>query len=699
MTQGTALALAPLISWPVLAPILALALALVVYALIRRARGAWWRLLGFAALALALINPSLVSERREPVRDVAAVVVDQSPSQALGARAARTERALEDLQTRLGAMPDLDVRVVRAGAAADGPGAGAVTETRLFDALDRAMADVPRRQRAGAILITDGQVHDVPTDPAAAKAYGPVHTLLSGEHDEADRRLEIVEAPSFGLVGKPVTLKYRVDDLPGPQAASAQVTISQDGGPPQRLSVPVGQDMTLEVTLAHAGPNVVELAAEPAPRELTLANNRAGVVINAVRDRLRVLLVSGEPYTGERTWRNILKADPAVDLVHFTILRPPEKQDGTPVRELSLIAFPIRELFEVKLSEFDLVIFDRYRQRGVLPQAYLDNIARYVTRGGALLEAGGAGLGAPLGLRGTPLGGVLPGEPSGGVIDQPFKPTVTGLGRRHPVTAGLPGDDPAGGPPAWGRWFHQSDLAAVRGTVVMTGADGRPLLILDRVGEGRVAQLASDQIWLWSRGFEGGGPQAELLRRLAHWLMKEPELEENDLRAMVEGNRITIERRSLQPDARSVQLVSPSDVVRTVVLKDDPAGLARAVVVAPEPGLYRLSDGERQTVALVGAANMPELADMRTTPDRLAGVARATGGGILWLADLEHQPGGLVLRRPRPDRDQSGPGWIGLRANGAYLVSGVTDTPLVPLVPLLVLVLGALLAAWRREGT
>ncbi len=693
----TTLALAPLLPWPVLVPVLALALVLVVYALVRRARGAWWRLAGFSALALVLLNPSMVSETREPVRDVAAVVVDQSPSQALGARTARTERALADLQARLGALPDLDVRVVRAG----GPGsqgAGAVTETRLFDALDRAMADVPAGRRAGVVLITDGQVHDVPSDPKVAQAYGPVHTLLSGEHDEADRRMTVVEAPSFGLVGKPVTLTYRVDDLPKPQSASALVTIRQDGGPPSRVSVPVGRDVNLEVMLAHAGQNVVELTVEPAAQELTLANNRAGVVINAVRDRLRVLLVSGEPYTGERTWRNTLKADPAVDLVHFTILRPPEKQDATPIRELSLIAFPIRELFEVKLSEFDLVIFDRYRQRGVLPLAYLDNIARYVRRGGALLEAGGCGLGTSLGMPGTALGDVLPGEPSGAVIDRPFRPTVTALGRRHPVTAGLPGDN-AAGPPAWGRWRHQTELAAVRGTVVMTGAEGRPLLILDRVGEGRVAQLASDQIWLWSRGFEGGGPQAELLRRLAHWLMKEPELEENDLRATVEGNRITIERRSLQGDTRSVQWVSPSDEVRTVVLKEDEAGLARAVVAAPDPGLYRISDGERHTVALVGSVNMPELADMRTTPDRLAGVARATGGGILWLVDLEHQPGGLVVRRPRPDRDQAGPGWIGLRANGAYLVTGVTDTPLVPLAPLLALVLGALLAAWRREGT
>jgi len=695
MSEGTGIVFSPLLPWAVLAPLLVLAALELGFALVRRARGAWWRLLVAIALVLALLNPSLVAERRESLRDVAVVVADQSPSQALGARAARTDKALADLETRLAALPDLEVRVVRAGG---GEGRGTVTETRLFEALDRAMADVPRRQRAGAILITDGQVHDVPADPAAARDYGPVHALLTGEHDEADRRIEIVEAPSFGLVGKPVSLTFRVTDLPRPQGETALVGIRQDGGPVRPQLVPVGHDVTIEVPLGHGGQNVIELTVEAAPRELSLANNRAGVVVNAVRDRLRVLLVSGEPYAGERTWRNMLKADPAVDLVHFTILRPPEKQDGTPIRELSLIAFPIRELFEVKLGEFDLVIFDRYRQRGVLPFTYLDNIARYVQKGGALLEVGGATLGDPLNLHGTLLGAVLPGEPTGGLIDRPFTPTVTELGRRHPVTAGLSGDDGKGGRPSWGRWLHQTVVAPVRGTVVMTGAEGRPLLLLDRVGEGRVAQLASDQIWLWSRGFEGGGPQAELLRRLAHWLMKEPELEENDLRARVEGDRIVIERRSLDAGARPVEVVTPSDEVRTLTLQDGGGGLERAVMTAPEPGIYRISDGERHTVALVGAANMPELADLRTTAERLDGVAAATGGGILWLADLERRSGAPALRRPPANRAQSGAGWLGLRANGAYTVTGVTDRPLLPALPLLAVVLGALVMAWRREG-
>ncbi|MBP2298470.1 glutamine amidotransferase [Azospirillum picis] len=697
LLSGLSVALAPLLPWPVLAALVGFALLVVLIAALRRARGTLLRLLAVAVLALALVNPSLVQEKRDPIKDVAVVVVDDSPSQSIGDRRARTDRALAELTERLKAFNDLEVRVARTADAEAGAG-GTINETRLFDALNRAMADVPRRRMAGAVFITDGQVHDVPQVPGKLADLGPIHTLLTGDRNEGDRRISIVQAPNYGIVGKPVELTIRVDDMPARQSADAAVTLRQDGGAPRTVRIPVGQDVRIDLQIGHGGQNVLEMEVEKAQQELTLANNRAAVVVNGVRDRLRVLLVSGEPHAGERTWRNLLKADPAVDLVHFTILRPPEKQDGTPIRELSLIAFPIRELFEVKLDEFDLIIFDRYRRRGVLPQMYLENIAEYVRKGGALLETSGQGYATPLSLYRTPLGAILPAAPTGQTVDRPFLPTVTEVGRRHPVTAGLPGDR-LDAPPTWGRWFHQVDVAPNGGTVVMQGAENRPLLVLDRVGKGRVAQLASDQIWLWSRGFEGGGPQAELLRRLAHWLMKEPELEENDLRAHVDGNRITVERRSLTPDPRSVTITNPSDETSTLQLADDRAGRAIATVTAAAPGIYRISDGERTTLAVVGAVNTPELADVRSTGDRMQPVAEATGGGIQWITDTDAGPNpGVQVRRTQAGHSQNGNGWIGLRANGDYTVTGVTDVPLLPVGAVLALVLGGMLMAWRREG-
>ena len=691
------IAAAPLLPWTAIAALGGACMLVLAFGVLRRARGLLWRAIAMAILLTALVNPSIIEEQRSPQRDTAIIVVDESPSQRIGQRQQATDEALAALSDRLGHERDLDVRVIRAGKPQ--PGAGD-DGTRLFTALTRAMSDVPRERLAGVVMITDGQVHDVPADAkAASETIGaPLHILLSGQPDEADRRLVVGQAPSFGLVGKELQLKIRVEDLPEKKDTAigqAVVTWRKDGGPPQRVTVPVGRDVQLTLPIDHGGPNILELEAEPGPRELTLDNNRAVVVVNGVRDRLRVLLVSGEPHAGERVWRNILKSDASVDLVHFTILRPPEKQDGTPIRELSLIAFPIRELFDVKLDEFDLIIFDRYSRRGVIPQAYLENVARYVRKGGAFLEAAGPSFGTPLSLSRTPLGTVLPSEPTGDVYGEGFKPQLTDLGRRHPVTEDLPGAGPTGGQPTWGRWFRQVDSRVQRGTTVMSGDRGEPLLVLDRVGQGRVAQLLSDQMWFWARGFEGGGPQAELLRRLAYWLMKEPDLEENDLRATVEGDRIVVTRQSLEPNDRPVTVTAPDGSSRSLTLTPESGGRSSGSLPITEMGLYHVTDGTRAALAAAGPLNPVEFADVRTTPNKLAPVVTATGGGIFWAGS-----GNIPeVRRVSPDRTAAGRNWMGLRANGDYTITGFSEMPLLPGIAALLLIVGGLLAAWRREGT
>ena len=683
---------APLIPWPALAVLALAAVPLVGFAAWRRARGTWWRASTVAALLLALANPSLVEEQRQPLDDVALVLVDESPSQGIARRGEQTEAAVEKIVRELSALPRTEVRVVRAGAnalALDTDG------TRLFAALREATAKVPRQRIGGVIVVSDGQVHDVPESLDALGLDAPLHLLLTGTDNEGDRRLTIVQAPSFGIVGKPLSITLTVEDLPAvPGPRLARVVVRRDGAPEQVLQLPVGAEQTVEFNLDHRGPNVFDIQVDPGPRELSLANNRAAVVVNGVRDRLRVLLVSGEPHAGERAWRNILKSDPSVDLVHFTILRPPEKQDGTPIRELSLIAFPTRELFEVKLDEFDLIIFDRYRRRGVLPTIYLDNIATYVENGGALLEAVGPTFATPLSLYRTPLGRVLPGEPTGGIFERGFRPAVTEIGQRHPVTAALEGSAAVNGEPTWGRWFRQVDADPRSGTVVMDGVEKRPLLILDRVGKGRVAQLLSDQMWLWSRGFEGGGPQAELTRRVAHWLMREPDLEEEDLRATVVGGSLEITRRSLSPQLPPIEVTSPSGEEQRIALQPGNSGRASASIPAAESGLYRLSDGERTALAAAGPLNPREFQDMRASAAPLAALLKASGGAVVRLAS-EAAPD---VRKVRPSRDRHGRGWIGVLDTDSYVVTGVSQASLLPTPVLLLLILGAGLLAWYREG-
>jgi hypothetical protein len=662
----------------------------------RGARGLWWRAGGLALLLLILLDPSLVRERREAQKDVAIVIVDDSPSMAIGDRRSLAASALAQLQERLKTDRDLAVRVVHAGAAnpneplAD-PG------TQLYRALTGALADLPRQRLAGAIMITDGEVHDMPP-PSRLGFDAPLHALITGKPGEADRRLVVENAPSFGLVGKPVTLTLKVEDLPeadGGRNTTTEVTLRKDGGLPVTEQIPVGAEVRVRVPIDHGGDNIVEIAAAPGPHELTLDNNRAAFVIHGVRDRLKVLLVSGEPYQGERVWRDILKSDPTVDLVHFTILRPPEKQDGTPIRELSLIAFPIRELFDQKIGNFDLIIFDRYQQRSILPMSYLDNIVQRVREGGALLVEAGPSFGTPEGLYRSPLGTIMPAEPSGEVFEQGFHPRVSPIGRRHPVTADLPGlpADPST-PPPWGRWFRQVDSLPHGGETVMTGVNGSPLLVLSRVGRGRVAQLMSDEMWLWARGFEGGGPQAELLRRTVYWLMKEPDLEENDLRAAVEGNRLAVTRRSLLPDTSPVRVTDPAGKVTDLTLVPERDGRARGAMPLTSSGLYRVSDGTHNAIAAAGALNPLELGDVRATGARLAPDVEASGGAIFWIGDGTMPE----VRRVSPGRLAAGHGWLGLRENGDYVVTGVSEVPLLPGLLALLLALGLFLAAWRREG-
>src|SRR6202171_5787489 len=406
--------------------------------LLGRARGAAVRVTALALIVLALANPSFTREDREPLSSVAAVVIDKSPSQNFGTRTAETEKARQALVDSLKKIAGLEVRVVEAGQA-DGETDG----TKLFGALTSALSDVPVDRVAGAFLITDGRVHDIPANVTALGFQAPVHALITGRKDERDRRIAISAAPRFGIVGQAQTITYRLDDQ-GVTGERAKIVVRRDGEVISERTVLSGQTVNIDVDIKHAGPNIVEIEASPLDNELTQVNNRAVVAIDGVRDKLRVLLVSGEPHSGERTWRNLLKSDASVDLVHFTILRPPEKQDGTPINELSLIAFPTRELFQQKINEFQLIIFDRYARQGVLPIIYFDNIARYVRQGGAVLVAAGPDYASQTSIWRTPLDQILPAEPTGRMTETPFRAALSDAGRRHPVTRGLEGgnDDP-----------------------------------------------------------------------------------------------------------------------------------------------------------------------------------------------------------------------------------------------------------------
>jgi hypothetical protein len=668
-----------------------LAVALIVSAglLFAHSRGAVMRTVALLLLVLALANPSFTREDREPLTSVAAVVVDKSPSQNFGERQQQTETARAALLERLARVPGLEVRTVEAGQS-DGETDG----TRLFSALSTALADVPPDRVAGAILLTDGRVHDVPADAAALGFAAPLHALITGTKDERDRRVALITAPRFGIVDHAQAITFRVEDQ-GSFGGTAQVTLRRDGETIETRTVQVGQPVQVNVHIPHAGPNIVEIEAAPLQGELTPVNNRAVVSIDGVRDKLRVLLVSGEPHAGERTWRNLLKSDASVDLVHFTILRPPEKQDGTPINELSLIAFPTRELFQQKIDEFQLIIFDRYARQGVLPIIYFDNIARYVRKGGAVLIAAGPDYASPTSLWRTPLEAILPAEPSGQVTETPFRAQLSTIGKRHPVTRDLEGA--ASDPPRWSRWFRVVDTRHAEGATVMQAGGDKPLLVLSREGEGRVALLLSDHIWLWARGFEGGGPHLDLLRRLSHWLMKQPDLEEEALRLVAHGRELSIERQSMADTISDVAVTAPSGGTTTLTLQSAQPGLWRGSMPAGELGLWRATDGKLTTLVNIGPANPREFSEVTSTTEVLAPLATATGGDARRLTDGS----GVTLPRilgVRSTGTFQGDDWIGLKIRDASVVRGIGVLPVFAGFIGLLLLIGSLALTWAREG-
>src|SRR6516165_7834216 len=684
------IAFTPLVSSIVLWLAIGAIVVIAALLLLARARGAAVRVAALALIVLALSNPSFTREDREPLSSVVAVVIDKSPSQSFGTRTQETAKAQEALVDSLKKIKGLEVRLVDAGQA-DGETDG----THLFGALQSTLSDVPVDRVAGAFLITDGRVHDIPANAAAVGFQAPVHALITGHKGERDRRIAISAAPRFGIVGQTQTITYRLDDQ-GVSGERAKIVIRRDGEVIGERTLQSGQTSSVDVDIKHSGPNIVEIEASPLANELTPVNNRAVVAIDGVRDSLRVLLVSGEPHSGERTWRNLLKSDPSVDLVHFTILRPPEKQDGTPINELSLIAFPTRELFQQRINEFQLIIFDRYARQGVLPIAYFDNIARYVRSGGAVLVSAGPDYASSTSIWRTPLDVILPAEPNGRTTDGAFRPQLTDLGKRHPVTRGLEGADE--NPPHWSRWFRLVDSRASKGTTVMQGPDNKPLLQLSREGEGRVAMLLSDHIWLWARGFEGGGPHLDLLRRLSHWLMKEPDLEEEALRLSVRGHDLTVQRQTMADSVGEITLTLPSGKTQTVTLTQAEPGVWRNTIEAKELGLWHATDGKLTALANVGPANPREFEEVTSTAEWLTPIAASTGGDVVRIEDSSagsvHLPRVVGVR----SNDFHGDDWIGLKLREASVVRGIGVLPVFAGLIGLLLLVGSLAATWAREG-
>ncbi|MEM1164578.1 MAG: hypothetical protein AAGJ28_26920, partial [Pseudomonadota bacterium] len=335
-----------------------------------------------------------------------------------------------------------------------------------------------------------------------------------------------------------------------------------------------------------------------------------------------------------------------------------------------------------------LIIFDQYERRGVITMGYLADVARYVDEGGALLVIAGESFAGPASLARTPLAGILPALPTGEVIAEDVEPTLSDEGLRHTITEDFAGL-------TWGKWLRYIQARADTGDVLMRTQSGAPLFAVDRVGDGRVAQLLSDQIWLWARGYDGGGPFSDLIRRSVHWLMKEPELDERQLQLLAQGDTVRANLRTLSDRAAPLIIETPDGSFLEPDWRPDGPGSYSAEVPVDQLGLYRAQSGGLEAVALNGPANPREFAALEATGDVVQPLTDASGGGIYAL----ERPGQVPdIRMVGRRADASGGSWLGLRERGAYAVRSSTSLPLLPGLLAIGLILLALLAAWRREG-
>lgn len=636
-------------------------------------------------IILSLANPVIMSENRESLPDTVAVILDLSPSQSINDRKKNALEVYENLKNQLGKINNLEVRYKTINGEKG---------TNIFNPLSSLIGDIPDNRLAGAIIITDGQIQDVP-EINALNFPAPINFLITGNKNEYDRRLIIEESPRFGIVGEEVTIKLRVEDI-NADVPNALVTINMNDKDKQSRSIPIGESVNITLPLERAGITSLNIEVEEGKNELTLKNNQIVISINAIRERLKVMLVSGEPNMGLRNWRNLLNSDPSVDLIHFTILRPPNKQDLTPVGELSLIPFPSRELFQLNLNSFDLIIFDQYHLRGILPQYYLKNIVEYVVNGGALLDTAGPAYAGPYSLSLSPLQSILPTEPTGEVVIEEFVPKITNYGLRHPVTANLQeinGDKIENN---WGSWFRMVEGLAVDGDVLLEGPENRPLLVLNRIGQGRVAQILSDQSWVWTRSDSNKGPQADLLRRLVHWLMKEPDLEENELSAKFENNTLIIRKNSLIPDLNSVKIISPSNETDIIDLEDIGSGQQIAKIPEPEPGIWKLSSGNSNISVIIGNYNSAEFNDVRATDKSIELLAESTLGSIKWINTERNTS--LKINHIEKNKITNNNKNIKLYKNEQFFVQSMDQIPLAPWYLALILSIVLLFLSWYRES-
>ncbi|UMM63600.1 DUF7408 domain-containing protein [Aristophania vespae] len=668
------------------------------WALITRTRGQLIKSFAFVILLMFLAGPGIRQARYQPQPQDALIVVDHTASMNIRDRRDIADKAADNLAQQ--ASQIAGVSTYRLDVNDDNQ-----QGTHLFEAIKEEAQNHPNL--SAIFLLTDGMNHDTPQKldnilPGFKGRFLPVHLLLTAKGEEKDRALQLLSTPPYAIMGTEAHIHIRVNDLGGKTGQSVKIYKRQNSAKPKFIADTLtGQTIDIPVKITQNGSNLIELSASKLPDEASTRNNRLVVSIQGIQDHLKVMLVSGAPNQSARVWRDLLKADPSVDLVHFTILRSPETSDDTPISDLALIPFPTHELFVEKTNQFDLIILDSFDNPNILPESYIDNITRYVRQGGGLLVVSGSELAEPGSLQDTSLGEVLPARVTyKGAETGVFKPVISPFGQNHPVTNHLSQKGPWGD--EWGPWYRLLKTTQIKGKVLLATKEGTPLLAIRHDDKGRVAQILSDQIWLWSRGGSGGGPQKELLRRLSHWLMKEPDLEGERLKARLDDHKIIVDRYSLTPhDFLMADISSPLGEhfqVKMQPVSDDSNHLKGSLTLTSDEednqGIWTIRQNGLATFIADTALQTIEMQDLRSTAHKLEPLVEKSGGGIFWIGDHKVP----TLRQVAEGHKAFGTDWTGLPLHREKIMGADHLRSILPSWLALILILPLLALSWWREG-
>ena len=643
------------------------------------------RIFIFLILLILVFNPLINSMRKLHHKDILIVMYDKTQSVIETKKIDQLIKVKKNIKDIIVDEEKLEIVEIEVNNLNNKDGK---IQTKIITNVQKAFQKLEKNRVAGVIIVTDGIIHDL--DKIEEDFIDiPIHFFLLGNKNERDRSIITENIPEYAVVGKPIDFMFKIIDENFQEEVSASFIL--DGMQILTKTFITNINHQIKLPINHAGENLLEIKINNHPNEITFANNYKVFKINGIHEKLRVMLISGEPNMGLRNWRNILNSDPSIELLHFTILRPPSKRDLTPVKELALIPFPSQELFSADISKFSLIILDQYTLQGILPKKYLDNIVDYVIGGGAILNISGQEYLSDRSLLNSSLVNILPTRPEEFFIG-PFLPSLTDLGKRHPITNTL---EKAFKDNKWGKWFSFIKANKISGQTLMS-ANKYPLLIINEVSQGRVAQILSDQSWVWNKDRENKGPLVELLRNTIHWLLKTPELQENYLNVIKNNNFITLNLNSLNEGDTSAIITSPSGENLFVLMKDNKNGSLFGKFESTEYGKFNIKVNDIEKDFFIGITDSKELEKVSSSSFLINSFFEKNKQylySITWLGDSIPK-----IVKVFNKNNIAGSNWVGLlekkvQKNDTFINKELINWSLI--MPLLLLLL---FMCWYREN-